>query len=363
MTRGTDDPVTMGAATTPRARIVFEAEITPGMVPGEFIDLARLTEQAGFDRLGVSDVVLWPDAYMLQALAAQATRQILIGSVVANPYTRHPVVHAAAVATLQELSGGRAFLGLGAGAGLEDIGVAPDRPLRTLREAVTVITSLLAGETVEHRGEVLTLAGARLMVPPASRVPVAIGTRSPRIARLAGEVADFALIGARFFTADLASRYRGWVTDGASRIGRSPDDVQIAPRVTLCVSEDGSLARSAVKRYAAHYLEILGDDVPGVSPSRREAIRGALRRSTGWYFDHHRHDDPELEHLVDDELVAASAIAGTPGECAGRVLALLALGFTAVSCNLVAVQRPGNTMADGLRETLEGAAQVVASFR
>lgn len=72
--------------------LTFEAEITPGMSTREVVDLARLAEEVGFDRLGISDVVLWPDCYVLVALVAQAADRIGIGPMVTNPYSRHPVV-------------------------------------------------------------------------------------------------------------------------------------------------------------------------------------------------------------------------------------------------------------------------------
>jgi alkanesulfonate monooxygenase SsuD/methylene tetrahydromethanopterin reductase-like flavin-dependent oxidoreductase (luciferase family) len=74
---------------------IFEAEITPGMAPREVVALGQLAEEAGFDRLGISCVALWPDTYQLQALVAANTHRIGIGSMVTNPYTRHAAVHAA----------------------------------------------------------------------------------------------------------------------------------------------------------------------------------------------------------------------------------------------------------------------------
>ena len=343
--------------------LVFEAEITPGMSPSDVVDLALLAENVGFDRLGISDVVLWPDAYVMQALAARATSRIAIGSMVTNPFSRHPVVHAAALATLQEVSDGRAFVGLGVGAELERAGIHPTRVVQTLRESITVIRGLLAGETMDYRGEVLALEECRLHRPSTVPVPVAIGTRSPGVARLAGEVADIALVGARYVTPELADQYQQWLAEGAARVERSVADVEVAPRITLCVSVDGELARSSVKRYAAHYLDLLGKDGPAVPVRRRAAIRAALQRSSGWYFDHDRYDDPAIRELVDDELATAFAVAGTPNECLEQLRAVLALGFTSVSCNLAAVKRPDNTLAEGVRETLEGAGAVVAALR
>ena len=113
--------------------VTLEAEISPGMSPGDFVDLAVRCELAGFDRFGVSDVVFWPDCFVLQGLIAQATSRIHIGSMVTNPYSRHPAMLAGAVATLQELSGGRIFLGIGVGAGLEDLRIDYPRPVRALQ--------------------------------------------------------------------------------------------------------------------------------------------------------------------------------------------------------------------------------------
>ena len=80
--------------------VVLEAEISPGMNTAAAVRLAELVEEAGFARLGISDVVFWPDSFMVQALCAQATRLIAVGAMVTNPYTRHPVVLAGASGSL-----------------------------------------------------------------------------------------------------------------------------------------------------------------------------------------------------------------------------------------------------------------------
>jgi alkanesulfonate monooxygenase SsuD/methylene tetrahydromethanopterin reductase-like flavin-dependent oxidoreductase (luciferase family) len=65
--------------------------------------------------------------------------------------------------------------------------------------------------------------------------------------------------------------------------------------------------------------------------------------------------------LVDDELARAFAIVGTPAQCAAQLKNLLAMGFHGVSCNLAAVNRDSNYL--GLRETIEGAAEVLSLLR
>ena len=105
---------------------IFEAEITPVLRTKEIMKLSQLAEEVGVDRLGISDVIFYPDTYELQALCALVTKRVKIGSLVTNPYTRHPAIIAAAASTLDEISDGRAFVGIGAGAGIGKLGVVPD---------------------------------------------------------------------------------------------------------------------------------------------------------------------------------------------------------------------------------------------
>lgn len=337
----------------------LEAEISPGMSPAAAVALATRVEDVGFDRLGISDVIFWPDCFVLQGLIAQATDRIHIGSMVTNPYSRHPAVLAGALATLQEVSNGRMFLGIGVGAGLEDLRIDYPRPVRALREAIVGIRALLAGDRVELDGDMFPIDGAALIRPPDVPVPISVGTRSEQIMKLAGELADIALVGARHFTLELAETYAGWLAAGAARVGRDPTDVEVAPRLTLCVSDDAALARASVVRYVAHYLAIIRP--VDLDPDRLLAIDAALARSTGWYFDLDRHDDPELDDLVPAEWITRYAIVGAPVEIPDQLAAIAELGFTSASLNLAAVKR--DTMQQGLRETIDGVAQVIDQLR
>jgi alkanesulfonate monooxygenase SsuD/methylene tetrahydromethanopterin reductase-like flavin-dependent oxidoreductase (luciferase family) len=199
--------------------------------------------------------------------------------------------------------------------------------------------------------------GAKLLRPPTTPVPIAIGTRSPGVMKLAGEVADIALVGARHLTPEIVARYRGWLAEGAARVGRDVSEIEVLPRVTLCVSDDEDLAVDSVKRFAAHYLDILGDYGPPVDPRRRAAIVATLSDATGWYFDLDRYDPPEMSALIDADLARKFAIVGTPEQCASQLGDLLDLGFDGVSCNLAAVKR--ESMFEGLGETIRGGEKVL----
>jgi len=77
--------------------------------------LAKATEAAGADWLGIPDAFWWRDGWMLLAEAARVTDRIELGPMVTNPYLRHPFHTVAAVATLQDLAGQRVFVGIAAG--------------------------------------------------------------------------------------------------------------------------------------------------------------------------------------------------------------------------------------------------------
>ena len=337
----------------------LEAEISPGMSTVDAVGLAQRVEEVGFDRLGISDVIFWPDCFVLQALIAQATERVHIGAMVTNPYTRHPAVLAGMIATLQDASDGRMFLGIGVGAGLEEIGIDYPRPVRALREAIVGIRALLAGEHVELDGELFPIRGASLIRPPVVPVPISVGTRSPQVMKLAGELADIALVGARHFTPEMVQDYRSWLAEGAARAARDPATIEVAPRLTLCVSADAELARASVVRYVAHYLAIIRP--PELDPDRLTAIDAALARSTGWYFDLNRHDDPALVDLVPPEWITNYAVVGTPTDVIDQLGGIADLGFTSASLNLAAVVR--SDMATGLRETIDGFATVIDHVR
>ncbi len=339
----------------------FEAEFSPGFTPAEAVDLAREVEAADFDRLGISDVVLWHDCFVLIALCSEATQRLEIGPMVTNPYTRHPAVLAANLATLSDSSGGRAFLGIGVGAGLEAVGLSCPRPAQALRETIQICRALWGGETLEHRGEIFQMTDARLKTPPRVVPKVAVGTRSAGVMRLGGEVADRVLIGARFWSAETAAQYRGWLAEGAARSHRPLETLEVCPRLTLCVSADGEFARRSVKRYAAHYIDIVRPPDLGVGADFHQRLQACLAEATGWYFDHDRFDPPEIFDLIDDDMVRRFAVAGTPSECAQQMSALCDLGFRSFSLNLAATARP--SASEGLAETILGAGEVIFALR
>jgi len=166
--------------------------------PADLGPLAAKAEQLGFARLLVADHPgSSPDPFVALAAAAPRTQTLGLATYVVNAGVRDPWQVAVAAATLDQVSGGRFALGVGAGhtpaewtlAGRElpGVGARVDR----LYEFVEVTQRLLAGESVTFAGEHFRYDGAQLTVPlPAARIPVIIGGNGPRVLRLAGRAAD-----------------------------------------------------------------------------------------------------------------------------------------------------------------------------
>ena len=337
----------------------IEVELSPVAPVNELLELSRIVDTAGVSRLGISDVALFRDSLQLQALCATVTRNVRIGSLVTNPYVRHPAIVAAALATLNEVSQGRAFLGIGVGAGLSGIGVEQPHPVRRLEEFLLVVRELLGGGAVNLDGPSYQMRNARLQTDIAAPVPVVIGTRSRLVSRLAGRVADAVVVGARELSESALTRYRDWICEGAAEAGRNPAEVEIAPRVTICVSHDGEQARRSVVLYSAHYLALGGLEQSMLPAGQFERISRLAFQATGWYFEPDVSYPAELDALVGPEIIGRMAIAGTPAECLTGVKSLSRMGFQSVSMNVAAVRRPEGSMYQGLRETLEGLAEIV----
>src|SRR5499426_1149994 len=127
------------------------------LLPESFAGFARLcreVEDSGFDWLRVADSQsVFRELYVALTVAALNTSRVRLGPLVTNPLTRHLVVTASAMASVDEVAGGRAVLGLGSGdSAIYTIG-APPATLAGLEESIVTLGRLTAGEMVERAGE------------------------------------------------------------------------------------------------------------------------------------------------------------------------------------------------------------------
>ncbi len=176
--------------------------------------IARRAENAAVDVISVFHDLLYQPAIGPLLLMARATERLRLGPAALNPFTLHPYEIAGQIAMLDAVSNGRAYLGLAKGAWLDRLGLEETRPLAALREAVTIVRALLAGDESGFQGERFTLAPGTKLAYPRTResVPLMIGTWGPETARWAGTVADEVKIGGSA-NPELVPVVRDWIGD------------------------------------------------------------------------------------------------------------------------------------------------------
>jgi F420-dependent oxidoreductase-like protein len=293
--------------------------------PGENPDLATLLaamERA--DALGLHGV--WMpnvssrgcDAATTLALAGARTRRAELGTFVVPTFTRHPVVMAQQALTAQAATGGRFVLGIGLSHRVSmegQLGFDFSRPVRHMREYLTCLTALLAGQTVDFAGEEFRIRNFALTPPPGiTPPPILVAALGPQMLRLAGRLSAGTAIwvGGPRYVAEAAKV----ITAAAHEAGRPAP--RVLASVPVCVTDRARAVHEAAAQFFARY---------GQLPSYRAIL------------DKEGAAGAEDVALIGDEAtvgagIAAFAAAGAtdfaaalftpPGEDAGRTLALLA---------------------------------------
>jgi F420-dependent oxidoreductase-like protein len=232
------------------------AYISPGADLGAAIELARRTDDLGYDSVWVTHG-LGRDSFLVLAAYGAATTRIGLGNGVVPIYPRHPVVMAQAALSLSEMTRGRSRLGIGIShrASMESmLGLELKRPLAVMREYVAVLRGALgagASFTGEHYRAQWSLALPRR--PPAP--PIYLAALSPRMLELAGEIADGVILWLCTPTyineVALPALLRG-----RQRAGKTLDGFEIVAAVPVALTADQPGARQAFRGELARYLTL-----------------------------------------------------------------------------------------------------------
>lgn len=225
-------------------------------LPAEYEELARRAEAAGFDVISVYHDLLYQPAIVPLTLIARATERVRVGPAALNPWTLHPVELAGQAAALDLASEGRAYLGVTTGAWLDRLAIDVRDPVGRMAEAAEIVRRLFAGDRSGFAGDHFTLApGTGFAYEPfRDRMPLSIGTWKPRMAALAGRIADEVKIGGSA-NPDMVRLMREWIAN---------DHVGIVVGAVTVVDEDGDAARALAQREVEMYLEVVGRNDPTI---------------------------------------------------------------------------------------------------
>lgn len=286
---------------------------------GTYGELAAAAEAHGFDVVSVfADLLYQPPLPALLEMA-RATSRVRLGPACLNPYTQHPYEIAGAIAALDAASGGRAYLGLARGSWLDALGIEQPQPLAHLRDAVAIVRALLSGDDRGYAGDVFRLdRGVRLRYSLPARVPpLLIGAWGPRVAALAGEIADEVKVGGSANPA-VVPLIRDRIAVGCKVASRSPGQIKIVIGAVTVVDEDGEIARRLARTEVAKYLAVVAELDPTVSLPVGLAAQIRLLVDAG--------ADEAAGQLIPDEVLDRFAFSGTPEQVAALAQRVLDAG-------------------------------------
>ena len=222
-------------------RVGFQLPEAERIVPlAEYIAMARAAQAVGFDSIWMGDHLLYrdepgergpPEAFSVLAALAASTDRIALGPLVACLPFREPVVLAKTAATLDEISGGRLTLGVGAGWNRDEFDAAgipfEDRVGRSL-ESYEIVRGLIAGERVTFSGTWHRTDDAVLLPRPARRIPLMVGSTGARVLAATLGSADVWNLWGPWHGNDPAgfSAENARVSEIASGLGRDPTSIE-----------------------------------------------------------------------------------------------------------------------------------------
>jgi 5,10-methylenetetrahydromethanopterin reductase len=276
--------------------------------PQAFVNCVKYVDGVGFSHMFVADSSLHGrDVFPYLTLLAMHSSTVRIGPLVLHPYSRHPAVNLNALATVNEIAGGRVIANMGAGGRpVRELGV-PMAKTKGVRDAVAAMRQLLSGQAVDFQGDSFRLEHASLRFGQWKDMPLYVTASGPRMLELAGEMADGVL-----FMSGLDARCVQFALDhiasGARRRGRNLRDLVIGCCIYGALDDDVARARETCRPIAAWLPQAVPEYATciGVPPSRIDDMRNAKRVYGGHHFDEAR----EAFKLVTDDMVDAFSMPG-----------------------------------------------------
>ena len=289
---------------------VASINLMPESPVGELVATAQEAERLGFSRVWVYDEGLAArDVYVVLTAIAAATTTVHVGPGITNPYTRHPATTAMSVATLHEMSGGRAFLGIGAGGSLtlDPLGIDRSKPVLAVRQTIEACRGLFDGETITASARHFSLSNAHLAMAKPSKAEIWLAGRGPLMLQLGGELATGVML--EFLHKDSIAHHRALVSAGAARSGNQP---------RLCYSTMVITTDAEMEAARPHMTYRLVDSQPdikaelGITPDDIDKIRAAMA-----------HGLEAAGEYVKTDWVRPFVISGSVDECATELRTLM----------------------------------------
>ena len=318
----------------------FGIEFVPQIPLKELVRLVKIAEDVGFEYAWITDHYNNKNVYETLALIAAETETIKMGPGVTNPYVRSPAISASAIATIDEISEGRATFGIGPGdkATFDALGIEWTKPVSTIKAAIADINTLLAGEKTE--------AGAALggVKKVQDAIPIYMGAQGPKMLETAGEIADGVLINAsnpKDYEAAMPMIKKGLAAAGGDK------SFDVGAYTATSIGPDSDAAKNAAKIVVAFIAA--GSPPPVIE---RHGLPEGFNTQMGEFLA--KGDFGGAIGAVTDEALDAFSVCGTPDEFIPKIEGLAEMGVT----QYVA----GSPVGKNVEESIKLLGEVIASF-
>ena len=267
--------------------------IIPVMPVFEIIELIQAAESIGYEYCLLADEGMTPDVYVTLGAISRETKTIHLGPVT-NGYTRHPAVTAVAMATLNQISNGRAVLVMVAGGSivLDTFAIKRESPLSMVKESIEICRLLWSGETINWQGKKFSLNNAHLELGKQT-IPIWIAARGKHMLQLSGQIADGVLLMVKSDirpAVDLIDQYENKpLRIYMDRMAYSEQMIEDSTRLFPYVLKD------TPERQLAGFLD--EDEIKNLQ----------LALETG--------GTDEVAKLITHDMIKRYKVAGTPAEC------------------------------------------------
>ncbi len=311
------------------------------------IALGRMADEAGVESLWLSEDPDGWDAFAVLGAIARETRRIRLGTGVTNPFYRHPSLIAASVSTLDLLSGGRAFLGMGRGQSewyATGLGMRVGKPVQALEETFDLLGQWWSADrratARDGASEFLVDGWERTFRPLQEHVPIYLAAVGPRALRIAGRFADGVLFN------DLSSlqfmeEAIDTVRAEAVRSGRDPKGLSFYARAAITITGDPEAVYERRKSTVAlihalpgmeRLLKTDGVDVERIiGEVRREMQTDAILAAGGGFGDLRRGGDlAAARRAIPNDLMKELVVAGPVANVRARLEQFREIGVTHV---------------------------------
>ena len=287
------------------------------------VDLAKRAETNGFAYGWMFDShVLWQEPYPLLTLMGAATSDLRLGTCVTNPATRDITVTASALATLNEITGGRMDLGIGRGDSARRVMGKKPTTVAYMEECCRIVRSLTAGEKIELDGTEIQMEWATQ-----GPVPIWVAGYGPMALAAAGRVADGVIL--QLADPDIIRWCMTFVRAAAQEAGRDPDAIEVMAAAPAYVADDVAACRERVRWFPAlvsnHVVDLINkyakDDLP-------EALWKYVEKREGYDYHHHAEVGSDNAAFVPDEIIDQFAIVGPASAQRERLEQLREAGVT-----------------------------------